>query len=74
MRALLQKVRRCVLVCLAMTVIFFGQQFSATTFESIRGVVHDPQHKPVASASVVLKAMASDWSQKQETTPDGEFY
>lgn len=73
MRALLQEVQRYVVVCLAMTVIFFGSHLSATIFGSVRGVVHDPQHRPIPGASVSLKAKNSEWSQKVETDQDGGF-
>ena len=58
------------IVACAMTYVQTG---SATIFGSVRGIVHDPQHRPVASAIVVLNAMASGWSQRQETNQDGEF-
>ena len=34
----------------------------ATIFGSVRGVVHDPQHRPVPGATVVLKARDSEWN------------
>src|SRR5271169_5361687 len=73
MRAFREKTQRYVVVCLAMTVIFFGSQLSATIFGSVRGVVHDPQHRPIAGATVILKPMTSGWSQKLESDQDGEF-
>ena len=60
-------------VTLTMTLLLFGLRLSATIFGSVRGVVHDAQHKPIGSASVVLKAMDSGWSQTEETDQDGEF-
>jgi uncharacterized GH25 family protein len=35
--------------------------------------VHDPQHRPVAGASVKLQAITSDWSQTAQTDDNGEF-
>ena len=35
---------------------------SATIFGSVRGVVHDPQHRPIQGAHVTLKAQNSDWT------------
>jgi len=46
---------------------------SATIFGTVRGVVHDPQHRPIQSAHVTLKAQMSDWNQSQESNNDGEF-
>ncbi|MBZ5540298.1 MAG: TonB-dependent receptor [Acidobacteriia bacterium] len=46
----------------------------ATLFGTVRGIVHDPQHRPVADAGVALKAKASDYSQVAQTDADGEFH
>jgi carboxypeptidase family protein/TonB-dependent receptor-like protein len=45
----------------------------ATIFGKIQGVVHDPQHRPVANASVKLQAVTSDWNQSTQTDQNGEF-
>ena len=45
----------------------------ATIFGRVRGIVHDPQHRPIASASVLLKSATSDWSQRTQTDQDGAF-
>ncbi len=45
----------------------------ATIFGRIQGIVHDPQHRPVAGASVKLQAITSDWSQTTQTDDNGEF-
>ena len=45
----------------------------ATIFGAIRGVVHDPQHRPVANAMVMLRAKASDWAATANTNANGEF-
>ena len=45
----------------------------ATVFGSVRGVVHDPDHRPVPSAQVVLKAGSSDYLRTQTTGGDGTF-
>ena len=39
----------------------------------MRGVVHDPDHRPVTNAKVVVKAVASDYSLTVATDPDGSF-
>jgi hypothetical protein len=46
---------------------------SATIFGTVRGVVHDPQHRPVAGASVKLKSATSEWTQTAQTDQDGAF-
>ena len=45
----------------------------ATIFGSVRGIVHDPQHRPIHGATTTLKAKLSDWKQTQATNDDGEF-
>jgi outer membrane receptor protein involved in Fe transport len=45
----------------------------ATIFGNVRGIVHDPQHQPIAGAQVTLRARASAWSQETRTNADGEF-
>jgi len=45
----------------------------ATIFGRIQGIVHDPQHRPIAGASVKLQAITSDWSQTTQTNDNGEF-
>ncbi len=46
---------------------------SATIFGSVRGVVHDPQHRPIQGAHLTLKAQNSDWTQSQDSDDNGEF-
>jgi hypothetical protein len=45
----------------------------ATIFGSVRGVVHDPQHRPIQGAHLTLKAQNSDWTQSQDSDDHGEF-
>jgi hypothetical protein len=58
------------LLCAAM---LFSVLARAEIFGSVRGVVHDPQHRPVPGANVDLKAQHSDWTQHQKTDESGEF-
>lgn len=44
-----------------------------TAFGNIKGIVHDPDHRPIAGAHVKLSARNSDWSQETSTDSDGEF-
>jgi carboxypeptidase family protein/TonB-dependent receptor-like protein len=53
--------------------IFFVTTAYATIFGKIQGVVHDPQHRPVAAAAVKLQSVTSDWSQTTQTNDNGEF-
>ena len=45
----------------------------ANVYGAIRGVVHDPQHRPVQNAMVMLKAKSSDWAKTTTTDASGEF-
>jgi len=45
----------------------------ANIYGAIRGVVHDPQHRPVQGAMVMLKAKSSDWAKTTNTDANGEF-
>ena len=45
----------------------------AADMGNVHGVVHDANHRPVAAASVQLKAAKSDWARSAQTGPDGEF-
>ena len=53
--------------CLAATVSF------AATVASIRGIIHDPQHRPVQNAMVMIKAKTSDWSATANSDANGNF-
>jgi hypothetical protein len=45
----------------------------ANIYGAIRGIVHDPQHRPVQGAMVMLKAKSADWSKSLTTDASGEF-
>ena len=45
----------------------------ASVFGSIRGIVHDPQHRPVENAMVMLRSKTSDWATTGNTDAAGEF-
>src|SRR5260221_14033545 len=45
----------------------------ATIFATVKGMVHDPQHRPVPGAVVTLTARQADWTQTATTGPGGAF-
>src|ERR1700684_3998840 len=53
--------------------LFSGLSLHATIFGKIQGIVHDPQHRPIAGAAVKLEAITSSWSQTTQTDDNGEF-
>ena len=54
-------------------VMLLSPAASATIFGSVRGVIHDPQHRPIQGAMVMLKAANSDWGSSQNSNANGEF-
>src|SRR5438270_10496605 len=69
----LEKIMRSVLK-LFLSLLLFGVPAVATIFGTVRGTVHDPQHRPVADATVVLKAKSSDYAQTVQTDAEGQFH
>jgi TonB dependent receptor/Carboxypeptidase regulatory-like domain/TonB-dependent Receptor Plug Domain len=63
--------RRTALIILAL--LLTGISAFANDYGAIRGVVHDPQHRPVQGAMVMLKAKLSDWAKTTTTDAGGEF-
>jgi hypothetical protein len=66
-------VRKPVFSLLVAACLFSGVSTYATIFGKVQGVVHDPQHRPIANASVNLQAVTSDWNQTTPTDQNGEF-
>src|SRR6202795_3390826 len=50
-----------------------GALFAAAT-ATVRGIVHDAQHRPIADAEVALKAEHSEFTQTTHTSAEGEFH
>jgi outer membrane receptor protein involved in Fe transport len=46
---------------------------AAAVVGNVRGVVHDPDHRPVKGAEVVVKSGTSDYARKLTTDADGGF-
>src|SRR5258707_9618825 len=67
------KIMRSVLKLLA-ALLFLSTPALATVFGTLRGIVHDPQHRPVADATVALKAKTSDYAQTIQTDAEGGFH
>ena len=65
---------RKLIFCLCLVVfLIFDSLLQATIFGRVQGIVHDPQDRPIAGASVQLQATTSDWSQTTQTNDKGEF-
>lgn len=59
-------------ICLVVGVLAPGAA-RATVFGTVRGVVHDPSHKPAATVQVTLNAVHSDYRQSAASGDMGEF-
>jgi len=55
-------------------VLPFAGACLATVFGTVRGIVHDPQHRPVSGIEVVLKAKASEFTLNARTDDAGQFH
>ena len=61
-------------ILLSLLLLFSSVQAHASTiFGQVRGVVHDPQHRPVLGASVTLRAAHSAFTLAVLSQPDGSF-
>src|ERR1035438_2798807 len=62
---------------LAFIILFSTLLFStliwAAVLGTVRGVVHDPDHRPVQGAQVLFKSRTSDYSQTITTDAAGQF-
>src|SRR5580698_8244971 len=54
--------------------LFLGGNALATIFGTVRGIVHDPQHRPVTNAQVTLQARKSAYTQTVQTDDEGQFH
>ena len=45
----------------------------ATVFATVRGVVHDPQHRPISGAQITLQSANSAFTLNATTGPNGQF-
>jgi outer membrane cobalamin receptor len=57
----------------AMLVVVAVQCCFGSVMGAVRGVVHDPQHRPLSGADVTLAARTADFTQKATTNNAGEF-
>src|SRR5690242_9197718 len=53
--------------------LLFAALGYAGIFANLRGIVHDPQHRPVEGAQVTIRARASSLSLTTRSNAGGEF-
>src|SRR5580692_758545 len=58
---------------LLMPVMMLTLAAYASIFGSVRGVVHDSQHRPVENAMVMLRSKTSEWAITTNTDSSGQF-
>jgi hypothetical protein len=56
-----------------LALLIFSIPAFADIFGAVHGIVHDPQHRPVQGAMVMLRSTSSDWSKTANTDANGEF-
>jgi len=64
--------RKLALLCL-LSFFLSPAPARATIFSQVHGVVHDPQHRPIAGAQIQLHAANSAFAQTARTAQDGSF-
>ena len=64
---------RLIRIVLLISILTTAVAAFATIFGSVRGVIHDPQHRPIQGAMVMLKSQSSDWTKSASTDANGEF-
>jgi hypothetical protein len=57
----------------ASLILFASVRARATVFANVHGVVHDPQHHPIAGAAVTLTTAESTFTLAARTNAEGEF-
>lgn len=62
------------LILLCVVVLLFGGIVFATVFGTVRGIVHDPQHRPVGNVQIVLAAKDSEYRITVNTDAEGQFH
>src|SRR5713101_8804675 len=60
--------------CLFLVFLFAALPAFATVFGTVRGIVHDPQHRPVSGIQVILKAKTSEITLNTRTDDAGQFH
>jgi hypothetical protein len=59
---------KLIFLCLISTAIAH-----ATDFAQLQGIVHDPQHRPLANAHIILSAARSAFTKSTDSNSSGEF-
>ncbi len=66
-------IRWPLVIALTTAALFAGRFALASEFSAVRGIVHDPQHRPMQNASVTLRARSTAWTKSATTDDAGQF-
>ncbi len=66
-----RRIQRAAVLC--SFILSLAAMTFASIFGSVRGIVHDPQHRPIQGAHIMLRAKNADWAQSSTTNDRGEF-
>jgi hypothetical protein len=58
---------------ISLLAVFLSLAASASVVSSVRGIIHDPEHRPVQDAMVMIKAKNSDWTATINSDANGTF-
>ena len=58
---------------LSLAVSFLAPAMFGSIFGTVKGIVHDPQHRPIPGATVTLKSSSSEWTKTATADSNGEF-
>ena len=64
---------RLIRIVLFAKILLTTAVMSAAVVGTVRGVIHDPQHRPVADSMVMIKAKTSDWAATTNSDANGNF-
>ena len=67
------RVRRTALYFLLIVILGQTNSSFATIFSQVQGIVHDPQHRPMAGVKVAIRAAHSDFTASGLTDQNGAF-
>ncbi len=62
-----------VLAFTACSLLISPYPIRADVFGTVRGIVHDPQHRPIEGAEILFSARNLDWKRTAKTDENGEF-
>ncbi|HWF04133.1 MAG TPA: hypothetical protein VHA06_10620, partial [Candidatus Angelobacter sp.] len=63
--------KRAAVVTLGIFLTLISANLFASVFGTVKAIVHDPQHRPVQGAQVVVQSRTSAFKQSGTTNEDG---